>query len=99
MIPILETELRSDGLESRQLATQTLGEMYADKGGMDLVRKYPTTWTAWINRKSDIAVAVRLKCIEATPGLITNLPECREILAGMRFNKLLEAITCSILRR
>lgn len=82
VIPILETELRSDGLESRLLATQTLGEMYADKGGMDLVRKYPSTWTTWINRKADVAVAVRLKCVEATPALITNLPECRDTLAG-----------------
>jgi sister-chromatid-cohesion protein PDS5 len=56
--------------------------MYADKGGMDLVRKYPSTWTAWLNRKADVAVAVRLKCVEATPGLITNLPEYRETVAG-----------------
>ena len=83
VIPILETELRSDGLDSRLLATQTLGEMYADKGGQDLVRKHPSTWMAWVNRKADVAVAVRLKCVEATPALITSLPECREALAGM----------------
>jgi sister-chromatid-cohesion protein PDS5 len=82
VIPILEAELRSEGLESRLLATQTLGEMYADKWGADLVKKYPSTWTSWTNRKSDIAVSVRLRCIEATPGLIMNLPESRETLAG-----------------
>lgn len=82
VIPILETELRADGLNPRLLATQTLGEMYADKGGPDLVKKYPTTWAAWINRKADISVAVRLKCVEAIPALITNLPDARDAIQG-----------------
>ncbi|KAH9477762.1 Sister chromatid cohesion protein pds5 [Psilocybe cubensis] len=80
VIPILETELRADGLNARLIATQTLGEMYADKGGPELVRKYPSTWQAWINRKSDISVAVRLKCVEAVPALLAKLPESRESL-------------------
>jgi len=56
--------------------------MYADKGGPDLVKKYPATWNAWVNRKADVSVAVRLKCVEATPALITSLPEARETLEG-----------------
>ena len=83
VIPILETELRADGITPRIIATQTLGEMYADKGGPDLVRKYPSTWQAWINRKADIAVPVRLKCVEAIPALLSNLPECKETLEGI----------------
>lgn len=83
VIPILETELRADGITPRIIATQTLGEMYADKGGPDLVRKYPSTWQAWINRRADIAVPVRLKCVEAVPALVSNLLECRETLEGI----------------
>jgi len=83
VIPILETELRADDLNARLIATQTLGEMYAEKGGLDLVRKHPSTWTAWVNRKSDVAVAVRLKCVEAVPALLTSLPDCREALDGV----------------
>ncbi|KAF8970162.1 armadillo-type protein [Flammula alnicola] len=83
VIPILETELRADGLNPRIIATQTLGEMYADKGGPDLVKKYPTTWQTWVNRKADISVAVRLKCVEAMPALITNLPDARETLEDL----------------
>ncbi|KAF5318692.1 hypothetical protein D9619_010650 [Psilocybe cf. subviscida] len=90
VIPILETELRADGLNPRLLATQTLGEMYADKGGPDLVRKYPTTWAAWINRKADISVAVRLKCVEATPPLITNIPDARDAIQELLLNKVLD---------
>lgn len=85
VIPILETELRADGLNPRLIATQTLGEMYADKGGPELVRKYPSTWQTWINRRADVSVAVRLKCIEAIPALLANLPESRESLDGAQY--------------
>ncbi|KAF8156995.1 armadillo-type protein [Crassisporium funariophilum] len=90
VIPILETELRADALNPRLVATQTLGEMYADKGGPDLVRKYPSTWQAWINRKADKAVAVRLKCVESTPALLSNLPEAREALEELLRLKILD---------
>jgi sister chromatid cohesion protein PDS5 len=53
--------------------------MYADKGGPDLVRKYPSTWQAWINRRADIAVP---KCMEAIPALLSNLPEYKETFEG-----------------
>ena len=85
VIPILETELKADELTPRLMATQTLGEMYADKGGPDLVRKYPTTWTTWVNRKQDKHVQVRLKCVETIAPLLVNLPEQRDTLDGMCF--------------
>ena len=31
-----------------------------------------------------VSVAVRIKCVEATPALITNLPEARETLKGAK---------------
>ncbi|PPQ70235.1 hypothetical protein CVT25_011295 [Psilocybe cyanescens] len=102
VIPILETELRADGLNPRLIATQTLGEMYADKGGPELVKKYPSTWQMWINRKSDIAVAVRLKCIEAIPALLANLPESRDSLDDLLKAKIYDpdervrAATCKV---
>ncbi|KAF9482670.1 hypothetical protein BDN70DRAFT_399452 [Pholiota conissans] len=81
VIPLLEAELRADGLAPRLIATQTLGEMYAaEKSGPELMRKYPATWATWLGRKADIAVPVRLKCIESVPPLIANLPEAREAL-------------------
>ncbi|KAF8899783.1 armadillo-type protein [Gymnopilus junonius] len=88
VIPILETELRADGLGPRLMATQTLGEMYADKSGVDLVRKYPLTWSTWVSRKQDISVAVRLKCVEAVPPLLVNLPEQRETLDELLMAKM-----------
>ncbi|PPQ74839.1 hypothetical protein CVT26_005219 [Gymnopilus dilepis] len=88
VIPILETELKADELTPRLMATQTLGEMYADKGGPDLVRKYPTTWTTWVNRKQDKHVQVRLKCVETIAPLLVNLPEQRDTLDDLLMAKL-----------
>jgi len=80
VIPILEAELGADSANHRLIAVQTLGEMYADKNGPDLLKKYPSTWQAWMTKKLDEAVPVRLKCIEIVPALLANLTEAREQL-------------------
>ncbi|CAA7268353.1 unnamed protein product [Cyclocybe aegerita] len=105
VIPILESEMRSDVLASRLIATSTLGEMYADKGGPELVKKYPSTWQLWLGRKADISVPVRLKCIEAMPGVIGNLPEAKDALEELLRLKIYDpdekvrAATCKIYSR
>lgn len=83
VIPQLEEELRVEELMLRSIATQTLGEMYADKGGSDLVRKYPATWNVWILRKNDRSAAIRLVFVEVARGLLTNLPEHSEVIEGL----------------
>ena len=70
VVPQLEEELRVEDVQLRTLATQVLGEMLADKGGADLVRKYPTTWQVWLLRRNDKSAAVRLAMVEAAKGLI-----------------------------
>jgi sister chromatid cohesion protein PDS5 len=82
VIPQLEEELRVEEVTLRSIATQTLGEMFADKGGSDLVRKYPATWNIWIARKSDRSATIRLAFVEVVRGVLTNLPEQRETMEG-----------------
>lgn len=82
VIPQLEEELRVDEVQLRLIATQVLGEMFSDKGGADLVKKYPSTWNMWLQRKNDKVGSVRLKLIEAAKGLLVNLPQCREVVEG-----------------
>ncbi|THH15253.1 hypothetical protein EW146_g5196 [Bondarzewia mesenterica] len=83
VVPQLEEELRVEDVQLRTLATQVLGEMFADKGGADLVKKYPTTWQVWLLRKNDKSVMVRLSMVEAAKGLISNLADQRENVEGM----------------
>ena len=82
VIPQLEEELRVEEVTLRVIATQTLGEMFADKGGSDLVKKYPATWNIWILRKNDRSAAVRFAFVEVARGLISNLLEQREVIEG-----------------
>lgn len=78
VVPQLEEELRVEQVQLRIMATQTLGEMFADKHGMDLVQKYPTTWNHWLGRKNDKIVTVRQTWVETMKGVVTNLPEMRK---------------------
>lgn len=82
VIPQLEEELRVEDVQLRLIVTQVLGEMFSDKGGADLVKKYPTTWAVWLNRKNDKSPAIRLKFVEAAKGLLMNLPEMRDVVDG-----------------
>lgn len=90
VIPQLEEELRAEDLTLRLIATQVLGDMFADKGGPDLVKKYPATWNAWIGRKNDKNVQIRLKVVEASKALLTNLPDLREVLEDMLSAKVMD---------
>ncbi|KII91267.1 hypothetical protein PLICRDRAFT_105332 [Plicaturopsis crispa FD-325 SS-3] len=90
VIPQLEEELRVEDVQLRTIATQVLGEMFSDKGGADLVRKYPTTWTVWLMRRNDKSAAIRLRFVEATKGLLVNLPEHRDIIEDSLQSKLLD---------
>ncbi|RPD56961.1 hypothetical protein L226DRAFT_491089 [Lentinus tigrinus ALCF2SS1-7] len=78
VVPQLEEELRVEQIQLRLMATQTLGEMYADKHGMELVQKYPSTWTQWLGRKNDKNATVRLTWAETMKGVVINLPEMRK---------------------
>jgi sister-chromatid-cohesion protein PDS5 len=62
----LEEELRVEDLSLRTMATHVLGEKFADKGGADIVRKYPTTWIFWNLRRNDKSPAGRLVLVEAS---------------------------------
>jgi sister-chromatid-cohesion protein PDS5 len=82
VLPQLEEELRAEDVQLRQIVTQVLGDMFSDKGGADLIKKYPSTWNLWLNRKNDKSAAVRLKFAEAARGLILNLPEQKDVVEG-----------------
>jgi sister-chromatid-cohesion protein PDS5 len=83
IIPQLEEELRAQQFQLRALATRTLGEMFADKGGRDLLRNYAATWDCWLGRRLDKDAAVRLTWVEATQALLLNHFEPRRPIEGV----------------
>ncbi|KAJ7637138.1 armadillo-type protein [Roridomyces roridus] len=91
VIPQLEEELHAEELQLRLIVTEALGQMFADKGGgLELVKKYPSTWNAWLKRKNDKVPAVRLKFIEAAQALMTGPPEQSDAIEEAYLGKLLD---------
>ncbi|KIL63535.1 hypothetical protein M378DRAFT_192889 [Amanita muscaria Koide BX008] len=90
VIPQLEEELRAEDNTPRSIAVQVLGEMFSGKGGADLVKKYPTTWSVWLSKRNDKASSIRVLFVEATRGLISNLPEFRDTIEEALRAKLLD---------
>lgn len=72
VIPQLEEEMRAQEVQIRIIVTDIFGEMLTDKGGVDLVKNFPTTWNVWLARKNDRAVPVRVKFVEACRKLLTS---------------------------
>jgi sister-chromatid-cohesion protein PDS5 len=84
-VPQLEEELRVEEIQIRLMATQVLGEMFADKGGTEFMKQYPSTWTFWVARRNDKAPAVRVAFVEASKGLLSGTGEMRSIIEGMLY--------------
>lgn len=83
VVPLLEQNLKAaDEIPLRQLSTRTLGRMFGERpivgtGRADLAKAYPSAWRAWLGRKVDKALNVRLAWVESTRGILCNHPELR----------------------
>ncbi|WWD07643.1 hypothetical protein V865_005744 [Kwoniella europaea PYCC6329] len=84
VVPLLEDNLKvRDEDKLRQLSVKTLGAIFAQRpGAEDPARKYPSAWRAWLGRKVDKALPVRLAWVEATKEVLVNHPEVRLELQG-----------------
>jgi sister-chromatid-cohesion protein PDS5 len=88
VIPVLEENLRvAEEVPLRQLSTRTLGIMFGERpvvgtGVADIPRAFPSAWRAWLGRKVDKNVGVRLVWVEAAKGILVNHPELRKEVEG-----------------
>ncbi|KAJ1949502.1 Sister chromatid cohesion protein pds5, partial [Linderina macrospora] len=83
VIPQVEEELGVDDVEIRVLATEVLGEMFADKG-FTLAKRYDSTWKAWKGRRADSSALVRIQWVEHAVGLYRSQPQlARELNDGI----------------
>lgn len=92
VIPVLEENLRAvEEVPLRQLSTETLGTMFGERpiigkgvesGIVMIAKSYPATWRAWLGRKVDKALPVRLAWVQATGKIIANQPELRKEVEG-----------------
>ncbi|KLO11387.1 ARM repeat-containing protein [Schizopora paradoxa] len=73
VVPQLDEELKVEDVRLRQMATQVLGEMFADNAGGNLDKKYPNTWGLWLARQKDKSPAVRVSFVEGCKGLLLHV--------------------------
>lgn len=83
VVPQLDEEMKVEDVRLRQMATQVLGEMFADNAGGKLDKKYPNTWGLWLARQKDKSPAVRVSFVEGCKGLLQNeRDDLRETIEG-----------------
>jgi sister chromatid cohesion protein PDS5 len=82
VVPQLEEELQVEETQIRLMATQVLGEMFADKGGSDFMKKYPTTWNLWLSKRNDKIATIRVAFVEVCKGLLSSLGDMRDVIEG-----------------
>ncbi|KAK6341360.1 hypothetical protein TWF696_008438 [Orbilia brochopaga] len=88
VLPLLETEMSSDTVDLRVLATGTVG-MMATSGS--LPQSYPLTWKTWLGRANDKSVAVRVKWVEAAVEILKARTDVTAILQKEIKTKLFDA--------
>ncbi|EPB84270.1 hypothetical protein HMPREF1544_08990 [Mucor circinelloides 1006PhL] len=73
-MPLLQEEMKVDHMNIRQLATETLGEMFAEESS-NVAEKYPNIWKTWLGRRNDKAQSLRVKWLEACVDIYKHHPE------------------------
>ncbi|KAK0479265.1 hypothetical protein IW261DRAFT_1626780 [Armillaria novae-zelandiae] len=91
MILKLKDELQAEDVQLHSITMEVLSEMFADKGGYHLSKRYPTTWRAWLVRTSDRSVSIRPKALESARPIISGgYTKMREAVQGCLPAKLLD---------
>ncbi|KAK8847427.1 hypothetical protein IAR55_005285 [Kwoniella newhampshirensis] len=93
VVPLLEENLKAaDEIPLRQLSVKTLGTMFSHRPGTeDPAKKYPSAWRAWVGRKLDKALPVRLAWVAGAKGILVNHPELRKELEPHLVDRLEDA--------
>ncbi|KAI8087857.1 armadillo-type protein [Gilbertella persicaria] len=74
VLPLLQEEMRVDHIHVRQLATETLGHMFAESS-LNVAAKYPAIWKTWLGRRHDKSIQLRVKWLEMSVDIFKHHPE------------------------
>uniref|UniRef100_A0A1B0AGA6 Uncharacterized protein n=1 Tax=Glossina pallidipes TaxID=7398 RepID=A0A1B0AGA6_GLOPL len=76
VLPQLECKLKSTNEDERLAVVSLLSRMFSEKNS-DLSTKYPTLLRMLLGRFCDIAVAIRVKCVQSSMHYLINQPHLR----------------------
>ncbi|KAI8878089.1 hypothetical protein K501DRAFT_229043, partial [Backusella circina FSU 941] len=82
VLPQLQEEMSVDEDTIREVAIETIGQMLADSQS-NLVEQYPSLWKAWLDRRHDKNLRLRLRWLDLVeevsrrhPDLISQINDC-----------------------
>jgi sister-chromatid-cohesion protein PDS5 len=81
VLPLLQEEMKVDQLNVRQLATEIMGQMFAEHSST-VAEKYPVIWKTWLGRRDDKAIILRIKWLEMCVDIYKNHRESVPELIG-----------------
>ncbi|WVQ83257.1 hypothetical protein IAT38_005396 [Cryptococcus sp. DSM 104549] len=89
-VPLLEENLKVAGeVPIRQMSVKTLSALFAQRPGAESpAKRYPSAWKAWLGRKVDVSVQVRLAWVEGSRKVLVAHPEIRRELEDNLVNRL-----------
>ncbi|KAI8992505.1 armadillo-type protein [Pilobolus umbonatus] len=74
VLPLLQEEMVLDEINVRQIATEVVGQMFIEPNST-LSEKYPTIWKAWLGRRNDKSIPLRVKWLDMSIDIIKNHPQ------------------------
>ncbi|KAJ3126479.1 hypothetical protein HK098_007461 [Nowakowskiella sp. JEL0407] len=89
VIPQLDEELRTEKLEIRVCAVQTLGKMFSQRGSR-LAMTYPSVWNSWLERLNDKVVNVRILVVDAICEILKTNQELASAVCAVLKTKLMD---------
>ncbi|KAG0245223.1 hypothetical protein BGW41_002692 [Actinomortierella wolfii] len=102
VVPQLEEELKMSDVAIRQLATETLGKMFAEKTSQ-LHKQYESTWKTWLSRRHDKMPQIRVTWVESLAPILKSHSDLSKDLCDCLMEKVIDteekvrAATCRIL--
>ncbi|XP_026466131.1 sister chromatid cohesion protein PDS5 homolog B isoform X1 [Ctenocephalides felis] len=77
VLPQLECKLKSAQETERLRAVALLATMFSEKDST-LASQHPALWRAFLGRFNDIAIAIRIKCVQYSMHFLLNHPDLRK---------------------
>ncbi|KAI9491520.1 armadillo-type protein [Zychaea mexicana] len=71
VLPQLEEEMKVDDYKVRCMATETIGDMFAEPNST-MFQRYPSIWKTWVGRRNDKSVQLRVKWLEKCKAIYQN---------------------------
>ncbi|XP_052872829.1 sister chromatid cohesion protein PDS5 homolog B-B isoform X1 [Anopheles cruzii] len=86
VLPQLECKLKSSQESERLRAVSMLARMFSERGST-LAKQYGPLWRQFLGRFYDIAVLIRIKCVQSTMHFLLNHPHLRKDIIDILRNR------------